>query len=238
MSSTLLQVDPPKTLIPMKMLLLMVFVSACALSIKAAYDLTKYSVIFPAWFVPSFIMAITGLITLGLYFILQTLKIKGYASLLAGRPASFLWAPMLLSFLCTTSVHGFYPFHAKVLLTLPAIDPVMKINYALGMVGLLAASALAFVYVFGQMKQPAMLGLMLISLFLLIPNDNCANPFNYWWIETIGASPLMYVPNMYAALFVTCGLHGIHPKAVGFLTTSICIGSLLLGIGHQLGIIW
>ena len=114
----------------------------------------------------------------------------------------------------------------------------MKINYALGVVGLLAASALAFVYVFGQMKQPATLGLMLISLFLLIPNDSCANPFNYWWIETIGASPLMYVPNMYAALFVTCGLHGIPPRAVGFLTTCICIGSLLLGIGHQLGIIW
>lgn len=238
MSSTLLKVDPPKTLIPMKVLLLMVFVSACALSIKAAYDLTQYSDIFLVWFVPGFILAIIGLITLGLYFVLQTLKIDGYAPLLAGKPASFLWAPMLLSFLCTTSVHGFYPFHAKVFLTLPAIDSVMKINYALGIVGFLAACALAFVYVFGQMKQPAMLGLMLISLFLLIPNDSCANPFNYWWIETIGASPLMYVPNMYAALFVTCGLHGIHPRAVGFLTTCICIGSLLLGIGHQLGIIW
>jgi hypothetical protein len=48
----------------------------------------------------------------------------------------------------------------------------------------------------------------------------------------------MYVPNIYAALFVACGLYGIHPKSVGFLTTCICLGSLLLGVGHQLGIIW
>jgi len=238
MYSTLSEVDPLKTLISMKTLLLMVFVSACALSIKAGYDLTRYSEIFPAWFIPSFVLTIVGLIALGLYFVLQTLKIKHQPSLLAGKEAGILWVLMLLSFICTTSVHGFYPFHAKVFLILPAIDSVMKINYALGICGFLAGTTLAFVYVFRRMKHPATTGLMLISLLLLIPNDNCANPFNYWWIETIGASPLMYVPNMYAALFVTCGLHGIHPKAVGFLLTGICAGSLLLGIGHQLGIIW
>lgn len=238
MNATLSRVKPFEISSLMKMLLLTVFASAGALSVKAAYDLTKYSEIFPAWFVPSFILAITGLITLGLYFVFQTLKIAHNTSLLAGKQASLLWLPMLLSFLCTTSVHGFYPFHTKVFLILPAIDSVMKINYALVMVALLASITLAFVYIFRQMRHPAVIGLMLISLILLIPNDNCSNPFNYWWIERIGASPLMYVPNMYAALFVTCGLHGVNPKAVGVLAAGICTGSLLLGIGHQLGIIW
>ena len=238
MNSALSKVPPFETSSLVKMLLLTVFVSAGALSIKATYDLSKHAEIFPAWFVPGFILAITGLITLGLYFVFQTLKTAHNTSLLGGRQASLLWLPMLLSFLCTTSVHGFYPFHANVFRILPVIEPVMKINYALVVFGLLASTSLAFVYVFRHMRHPAMIGLMLMSLLLLIPNDNCSNPFNYWWINSIGASPLMYVPNMYAALFVTCGLHGIHPKSVGFLIAGICLGSLLLGMGHQLGIIW
>jgi len=222
----------------MKVLLLMVFISTCGLSIKAAYDLTQNSEIFPAWFVPGFSVTVTGLIALGLYFVLQTSKITHSTSLLTGWQAGFLWVTMLLSFICTTSVHGFYPFRTGVFLVLPALDPVFKITFALGAVGFVVCSALAFVYVFRQLRQPAMLGVLLLSLLLLIPNDNCSNPFNYWWINTMGASPLMYVPNMYAALFVTAGLHGIHPKAAGFLLTGICAGSLLLGLGHQLGIIW
>jgi hypothetical protein len=221
-----------------KMLLLIVFVSASTLSIKAAFDLTKHSESFPVWFVPSFIATVGTLIALSSYFVMQAQKSEGNFHLLTGGESIFFWTLMALSFICTTSVHGFYPFHRHVLWILPAVDSVMKTNYAIATIGFVTCAVLAYAYLFGQMKHPAMIGLMLISLMMLIPNDNCANPFNYWWIDTIGASPLMYVPNMYAALFVTCGLSGIHTKSAGFLTLSICIASLMLGLGHQLGIIW
>jgi hypothetical protein len=222
----------------LRILLLMVFVSTSALSIKAAYDLTKESEIFPVWFVPSFILTIIFLLALSLFFVLQVQKIESNIHMVDSRWSTSLWILMLLSFICTTSVHGFYPFHRNVLRILPAVDSVMKANYAIAIIGFVTCVVLAYAYILGQMKHSAMIGLMLISLLMLIPNDNCANPFNYWWIDTIGASPLMYVPNMYAALFVTCGLYGVLPKSAGFLIICICLGSLLLGLGHQLGIIW
>lgn len=35
--------------------------------------------------------------------------------------------------------------------------------------------------------------LLSLSLLLLIPNDTCENPQNWWWVCNIGASPLTYV---------------------------------------------
>ena len=238
MNSAISKVGPLSSPNIVKTLLVMVFVSTAALSIKAAYDLTKHSEIFPAWFVPGFILTIVILIGLSLYFVLQARNTESHLPLITSQQSAVLWILMLLSFICTTSVHGFYPFHRNVLLILPAVDSVMKTNYAIGILGFAACAIFAYAYLLGQLKHPAMIALMLISLGMLIPNDNCANPFNYWWIETIGASPLMYVPNMYAGLFVTCGLYGIRPKSAGVLTLGICLGSLLLGLGHQLGIIW
>ena len=219
-------------------LLWMVFVAICALSIKAAYDLTKNSEIFPVWFVPSFILIIAILIALSLYFVSNASKLESNIHPISSRQSAFLWTLMLLSFICTTSVHGFYPFHRHVFWILPALDSIMKINYAIAAAGLIACAVLASIYLFSPMKVLAIIGLLTVALLLLIPNDNCANPFTYWWIETIGASSLMYVPNMYAALFVACGLNGIHSRSARFVTTCICVGSLILGMGHQLGIIW
>lgn len=238
MSSTLTKVSAISSPNLMKRLLVTVFLSIAALSIKTAYDLTGHSAIFPAWFVPGFVLMIMILIALSLYFVLEARNTENTLPLITSKQSTILWILMLLSFVCTTSVHGFYPFHRNVLLILPTVDAVMKTNYAIGILGFAACAIFAYAYLAGQFKRPAMIGLLLISLGMLIPNDNCANPFNHWWIETIGASPLMYVPNMYAALFVTSGLYGIRPKSAGLLTAGICLGSLLLGLGHQLGIIW
>jgi len=35
--------------------------------------------------------------------------------------------------------------------------------------------------------------LLSLSLLLLVPNDTCENPQNWWWVCNIGASPLTYV---------------------------------------------
>jgi hypothetical protein len=220
-----------------KVLLLTVFTAASALSIKATYDLLG-SDIFPVWFVPGFILTIIILISMSLYFVFQISKRPEHGRLLASKQSISLWTIMILSFISTTSVHGFYPFHRNVFWILPTVDSMMKINYAVVVVGLFACIVFAGIYLYSPMKHLAVMGLMMIALLLLIPNDNCANPFNYWWIKTIGASPLMYVPNMYAAIFVVGGLNNVHPKGVAVLTLGVCVGSLLLGAGHQLGIIW
>ena len=238
MNSTVPKINLFNVANTIKMLLVTIFVAACALSIKAAYDLAKESNVFPVWFVPSFILGIIILIALSLYFVFQAWKMEDHSRLLTSKQSVYLWAFMLLSFICTTSVHGFYPFRPNILSVLPMFDPVLKINFAIAVTGFIASITLAGIYVFSKTKLPAMIGLMIMALLTLIPNDNCANPFNYWWIETVGASPLMYVPNLYVALFVACGLYGIHPKGVAILTMSICLASLMLGMGHQLGIIW
>ncbi len=238
MRSTVLKINLLDTTSIIKILLVIVFASACTLSIKAAYDLSRYSDVFPAWFVPSFILGIMLLIFISLYFVFQVWKIKNHRHLLTGKQSIYIWMVMIVSFICTTAVHGFYPFHSNILSILPMLDSILKINYVIALSGLVASIALAGIYIFSPMRVYAIIGLIMITLLALIPNDNCSNPFNYWWIEAIGASPLMYVPNLYSALFVVCGLHNIHPKSVAFLTTCICIGSLLLGLGHQFRIIW
>src|SRR5215216_3344597 len=221
-----------------KLLLMTIFVAAATLSIKAAYDLTIHSELFPGWFVPSFTAGVSILLTLSLYFVLQVWKGPDHTVLPSGGQSILLWILMLLSFICTTSVHGFYPFRTDLLSFLPTLDPVLKLNFVIAATGLLVCAALAGFYIFGQVKLPAVIGLMVVSLLMLIPNDNCSNPFNYWWIEKIGASPLMYVPNVYAALFVTSGIYGVRPKSAIFLTMGICLASLVLGLGHQFRIIW
>ncbi len=215
MNAILPKISPLKTVVLTKILSLFIFVSICLLSIKATYDLTLEFDVFPLWFVPSFGCNFE-LIALSLYLILQMWKITDHSQLLSGKQSIFLWLFMLLSFICTTSVHGFYPFRSNVLLGLPFVDQVMKTNYIIAFFGITASAVLAVIYIFSNLKTPAVIGLLLMSLVMLIPNDNCYNPFNYWWIHTIGASPLMYTPNLYAILFVTCGLHGIRPKGAIF----------------------
>jgi len=238
MNSTVSKVDLFNNTNTIKILLVTIFAAVGTLSIKAAYDLAENADIFPVWFVPSFILVIIILIALSIYFILQVWKTEHAIDLLTSKQSVYLWAFMLLSFICTTSVHGFYPFHSNIFSILPALNPVLKINYVIVTLGFTACAILAGIYISSPMKIPATIGLMIVALLMLIPNDNCANPFNYWWIKTVGASPLMYVPNMYVALFVACGLCGIRPKAIGFVAVFICFSSLILGIGHQLGIIW
>ena len=224
--------------VAIKTLLVILFVSTSVLSIKAAYDLSQYLDTFPEWFVPGFILGIIVLISMCLYFVLQAWKIRDRFDFLPSKKSVYLWILMIVSFVSTTSVHGFYPFRSDILSVLPTSDTVLSFNYLIATSGFLISTILAGIYIFSPWKVPAVLGLLATSLFLFVPNDNCANQFNFWWIATIGASPLMYVPNLYAAFLVVCGLFGIHSKAVAFLVLGICVASLLLGLGHQFRIIW
>jgi hypothetical protein len=45
--------------------------------------------------------------------------------------------------------------------------------------------------------------LLILSLFLLVPNDICGNPMNWWWINKVGASPLTYACPVNVLLLLT-----------------------------------
>jgi hypothetical protein len=238
MSSVRFENFTANTTLPTKTLLGILFVSVSALSIKAAYDLSKYFDTFPGWFVPGFILGVIILISVCLYFVVQAWSIQGRMDFITPKQSAYLWIAMILSFICTTSVHGFYPFRFDILSVLPVLDSVLRFNYLIAAIGFAISTMWAGLYIFSRWKLLAVLGLMVTSLFLLIPNDNCANQFNFWWIANVGASPLMYVPNLYAAFFVACGILGIHARVAAFFASGICIASLLLGLGHQFRIIW
>src|SRR5512138_3357660 len=104
--------------ITIKILLIILFISTSALSIKAAFDLSRYFDTFPQWFVPAFILGIVVLISLCLYFVWRAWRVYGRFDLLAPGKAVYLWLLMILSFVTTTSVHGFYPFRSDVFLVL------------------------------------------------------------------------------------------------------------------------
>jgi hypothetical protein len=119
-----------------------ILASVCLLSVKAVYDIAKFN-IFPAWFVPCFGLGVSVLMALGLYFVFQVWKIEENSRLLSGTQSVFLWVGMTLSFICTTSVHGFYPFRANGLSVFLHVDPLLKTNYTIAILGFMLSAALA-----------------------------------------------------------------------------------------------
>jgi len=45
--------------------------------------------------------------------------------------------------------------------------------------------------------------LMFLAALLLLPNDKCANPPNWWWINNVNASPLTYALPVNVQLYMT-----------------------------------
>ncbi len=45
--------------------------------------------------------------------------------------------------------------------------------------------------------------LLALSILLLIPNDKCANPQNWWWLNKVGASPMTYIAPVNILLCLT-----------------------------------
>ena len=114
--------------VTIKTLLIILFLFTSGLSIKAAYDLSKHIDTFPAWFVPGFIFGIIVLICVCLYFVWQAWQVHGKFEFIAPSKAVYLWLLMILSFIATTSVHGFYPFRFDILSVFTATDSVLRIK--------------------------------------------------------------------------------------------------------------
>jgi hypothetical protein len=148
------------------------------------------------------------------------------------------------SFLCTSSLHSFYPFRPSVFQRFEGVPwgwfpprPLLYFNFALTAFGFTAAALLAIVYLTGA-RAAALTGMVILALAVLIPNDNCSNPLNRPWLQLIGASPLMFATNAMVLGIATCGLCGLWRRSSLAIITMLCLATLLTGIGHMTGLLW
>lgn len=202
---------------------------------KTGVDLFAAREVFPSWFVPAFVAGLAVLVSYSAWTLVQ---LRGAASRPLGEGVGItVWILLPLSFVSTSAVHQFYPFRPSVAVVYGELDSMLRFNLALAAFGFLAAAGLGALYLSGR-REKAIVGLFFLDLLLLIPNDACWNPFNAWWIETIGASPLMFVPNLYASLFGVAALLGVRPRLNVAAVAVACLGVTLLGLGHMTRLIW
>lgn len=214
-----------------------IFVVVGGLSAKTAFDLLRHRESFPFWFVPLFVAGLAALAGDAGFMTVRLWRAPEAAVPARGPSRAVIWVLLALSFVCTSAVHQFYPFRPSVAAVVGGLDAVLRFNLALTGFGFLATAALAALYLSGR-RDGALLGLLAVDFLLLVPNDACANPFNEWWIAALGASPLMFVPNLYASLFAVAALLGIHPRWNTTALGATCLSVLLLGLGHMTRLIW
>ena len=195
---------------------------------------------FPSWFGPVFLVAIGLFICIICFYIWQLPRTLELVKPPAGYQASLIWVLLVLSVICTSSLHQFAPFRPDAITMWPQIPPrlnILKYNFILTAGSLLVVLILAVFYWLGRRIQ-AVTGLVILAIIMLVPNDNCPNDFNLPWMQWIGASPLMFMPNSVVLLIGYCGLHGIRPRVGILLMAGINVCVLLLGLGHLTRIIW
>lgn len=214
-----------------------VFAAAALLSARTAWDLIPRRDAFPSWFVPLFVAGLAGLVLCAAWAASGIWGARRHARPASGVLGGTVWLLVVLSFVATSTVHQLYPFRPLAWDDFLRIDPMLRFNLMLTGAGFAAAAALGVLYQAGR-RGGALLGLFVLDLVLLVPNDACANPFNAGWIALCGASPLMFVPNLYASLFAAAALLGVRPKWNLLCLIAACAGVALLGLGHATRVIW
>ncbi len=195
---------------------------------------------FPSWFAPVFILAVVSLLAVISFYLWQVFRGKEPPKQVGSPPIRSLWLLLVLSVVCTSALHKFFPLRPDTITRWPDIrasSPILQYNFVLTACSLLAILALGLVYSLDH-KRPALIGLLVVAAVMLIPNDDCGNDFNRPWLQWIGASPLMFMPNSVVVLIGYCGLHGIRPRVGVLLMAGINAGVLLLGLGHLTRVVW
>ncbi len=188
---------------------------------------------FPAWFGPLFGLGSACILPLVVHSAFANYTPRSET---ARVTALLTWGMLALSFICTTSLHSFYPFRVGLLDVLDK-RPTLQLNLLLAACGFSMTLALAGWDALGHRRQ-ACFALVCCAPLLLLPNDDCANPFNAWWIDQIGASPLMYVPNVMAVILAVRVLRSERAGFQLWLLAGVCLSTLLLGMSHRTGLVW
>ena len=210
------------------------------IGIIGAWTIYKSRAAFPPWFCPVALMSFAA----GFGMIAAYIWMIHHANIArppAGRKQAIgLWTLLVLSVICTSSLHGFAPFRPHIFSEysqLPKSLRFIGFNFILTGCSLLAIVSLAVCFFRGH-PRGALAGLVVLAGAMLIPNDDCPNPFNAPWLGWLGASPLMFLANAVVLLIGYCGLNGLRPGLSALLMGTIDCWVLLLGLGHRSHLIW
>ncbi len=224
-------------------LLVFGFLVVGLLCLLTGADFVSYRAAFPAWFTPVFLGGITALVGVVASYVRWLLAASPPLAFQSGPKVRLLWVLLPVSFLCTSSVHRFYPFRLDLVDCWTRgddgspISVVLKFNYVLTAMAVGITAVLAAAYALGR-RRTALGSLLVFAAILLVPNCDCGNAFNERWIRYVGASPLMFIPNVLAILLASAAFLGIRPTTGCVAVALICLSTLVLGLGHITGIIW
>lgn len=208
------------------------FLTANLLWAKALYDIATANRVwpdfsFPKFFIPLFIFGAVTTLTLSVFCLKQIWKNKGQLKLLSGRWTIFIWLAIPISVLCTSPVC----YRGTIFMAPYLASAIIRI-------GLLLIPIIAGFLYFKDRKEVSVFILLISGFLLLVPNDKCYNPFNYWWIDNIGASPLTYLPTMFVILFGITGLYGMNKYLIISIVYGLSLAALFIAIGHRIGLLW
>jgi hypothetical protein len=222
--------------LPFRITLCFLLTVCWIIAVTALVNFWNWRAAFPLWFRPIFMIGmpvLVGMITFWFWAIHRS-RSRGVP-----RPGEIksLWLLSILSVICTSSLHQFWPFRPGVLSEWAGSGPMLHYNFIFTAVSLVAVTTLAGLY-FRGLRRAASSGLVLVAWTMLVPNCPCPNSFNEPWLRWLGASPLMFFSNSAVLLIAYCGLHGIRPRAAALVIGLINAGVLALGIGHTTGMVW
>jgi len=197
---------------------------------KCIYDLSNAHTVwkdawFPAWFNILFIVAWLAVFPL-LFWCNKSLEIRQLNQ--HDAHLNFAWALIPISVFCVSPVC----YKGFLLITGTTIGTIIRLS-------LILIPILCWIYKVRNPKSSIPLLIMLIlALFALIPNDQCFNQFNYWYVRKIGMSPLTYLPIVINILLLSAAYMNKNRKALLMLMTLVSIGCLVISFGHRLKILW
>jgi hypothetical protein len=226
--------------LPLRFSLQCLFLGCGVITTIVGWTIYKSRATFPPWFCPVAMLSLTVFLAIIAGYIWTIRRVKMPLHPPGTREAVLLWTLLVLSVICTSSLHGFAPFHLHILTEysqLPSSLRFIRYNHILTGCSLLAIVSLATSFFRGQQRR-ALAGLVVLVGVMLIPNDDCTNAFNHPWLGWLGASPLMFLGNAVVLLIGYCGLNGLRPRLSALLMGLIECGVLLLGLGHQSKLIW
>jgi hypothetical protein len=234
---TIAQLDQ---LLPLRLSLRCLLIGCGIISVIVALTVYQSRSHFPLWFSPIALVGMACFIVMITFYIWTVHRFKAAMPPPGAADAAWLWGLLISSVICTSSLHGFAPFHPHILTEWSQIPSDLRFityNFVLTGSSLAVVIALAILYFHGR-QHLALTGLVILAGVMLIPNDDCPNDFNRPWISCLGASPLMFLGSAVVLLIGYCGLNGIRPRISALLMGLINTGVLLLGFGHQTGLVW
>lgn len=216
-----------------KCLLITGFIIANSLWFKTLYDIYAFQFIRPSFSFPKFFVVIfvIGAITT---LLLTFLCLKGIfktnnivESKKIDLKTLLIWLAIPISVICTS----FICYRKTIFCTPYIISTIIRI-------GLLITPLLALILYYKISNKIGVFVLLSLSILLLLPNDKCYNPFNYWWIEKFGASPLTYLPTMFVILFSVTGFYGKNKNLIITIIYGMSAAALFVSIGHRIRLLW